>query len=143
MNGGKRSEEVLPGENPPKKKRGRPRKVRTEEEVENVKKRAKKPKKVDLFYVSPELAKIIGTRKREKIDLSQCMTRVWRYIRVNNLLDPKNKRYFTPNYIMRPVFGSVRILGFGILVFRLVKSKLSDYHCHGIVIFKMKLVPRD
>ena len=29
------------------------------------------------------------------------------------------------------------------LVFRLVKSKLSDYHCHGIVIFKMKLVPRD
>ena len=44
-NAGKRSEEVLLGENPPKKKRGRPRKVRTEEEVETAKKRTKKPKK--------------------------------------------------------------------------------------------------
>merc|ERR1719219_2226628 len=43
--GGKISEEVLPGENPPKKKRGRPRKVRTEEEGETVQKRTKKPKK--------------------------------------------------------------------------------------------------
>ena len=43
--GGKRGEEVLPGENPPKKKRGRPRKIRTEEEEENVKKRTRKPKK--------------------------------------------------------------------------------------------------
>ena len=42
---GKRSEDVLPGENPPKKKRGRPRKVRTEEEGETVQKRTKKPKK--------------------------------------------------------------------------------------------------
>ena len=42
---GKRSEEGLPGEIPPKKKRGRPRKVRTEEEGESVKKRSKKPKK--------------------------------------------------------------------------------------------------
>ena len=100
MNGGKRSEEVLPGENPPKKKRGRPRKVRTEEQVE-------KPK----FYVSPELAKIIGTKKREKIDRSQCMKRVWAYIKKNNLLDPKDKRFFTPDNTMAPVFGSVKIMG--------------------------------
>ena len=45
-NGGvKRNEDVLSGENPPKKKRGRPRKVRTEEEGETVQKRTKKPKK--------------------------------------------------------------------------------------------------
>ena len=74
QSGGKRSEEVFPGENPPKKKRGRPRKVRTEEQVE-------KPK----FYVSPELAKIIGTRKREKIDRPQIMRLVWRYVHENNL----------------------------------------------------------
>merc|ERR1719219_860128 len=43
--GGHISEEALPGENPPKKKRGRPRKVRTEEEGETVKKRTRKPKK--------------------------------------------------------------------------------------------------
>ena len=74
QSGGKRSEEVFPGEDPPKKKRGRPRKVRTEEQVE-------KPK----FYVSPELAKIIGTRKREKIDRPQIMRLVWRYVHENNL----------------------------------------------------------
>ena len=43
--GVKRNEDVLSGENPPKKKRGRPRKVRTEEEAETVQKRTKKPKK--------------------------------------------------------------------------------------------------
>ena len=67
--------------------------------------------KVEIFYVSPELAKIIGTKKREKIDRSQCMKRVWAYIKKNNLLDPKDKRFFTPDNTMAAVFGSVKIMG--------------------------------
>ena len=62
--------------------------------------------------VSKELAAIIGTAKGEKISRPQVVKRLWAYLKEKNLQDPENKRYFTPDARMEPVFGSERIKAF-------------------------------
>merc|ERR1712077_190771 len=59
--------------------------------------------------VSDELAKIIGTKKGEKISRPQCTKRLWAYLKEKGLLDPQNKQWFTPNDTMAPIFGTEKI----------------------------------
>merc|ERR1711915_293300 len=59
--------------------------------------------------VSAELASIIGTAKGEKISRPQVVKRLWAYLKEENLQDPENKQYFTPDAKMEPIFGSERI----------------------------------
>ena len=35
--------------------------------------------------------------------------KLWAYLKANNLQDPENKQYFTPDDTMEPVFGSEKI----------------------------------
>ena len=62
--------------------------------------------------VSKELAAIIGTDKGEKISRPQVVKRLWAYLKENNLQDPENKQFFTPDAKMEPVFGNERIKAF-------------------------------
>ena len=62
--------------------------------------------------VSKELAAIIGTAKGEKISRPQVVKKLWAYLKENNLQDPENKQFFTPDAKMEPVFGSERIKAF-------------------------------
>ena len=62
--------------------------------------------------VSKELAAIIGTAKGEKISRPQVVKRLWAYLKENNLQDPENKQFFTPDAKMEPVFGSERMKAF-------------------------------
>jgi len=59
--------------------------------------------------VSEGLAKIIGTKKGEKISRPQVVKRLWAYLKEKNLQDPENKQFFTPDSTMAPIFGTERI----------------------------------
>merc|ERR1739848_240935 len=59
--------------------------------------------------VSDERAKIIGTKKGEKISRPQCTKRLWAYLKEKDLQDPQNKQWFTPNDTMAPIFGTEKI----------------------------------
>merc|ERR1712020_123088 len=59
--------------------------------------------------VSDELAKIIGTKKGEKISRPQCTKRLGAYLKEKDLQDPQNKQWFTPNDTMAPIFGTEKI----------------------------------
>ena len=72
-------------------------------------------KKTDInmeLNVSKELAAIIGTAKGEKISRPEVDKRLWAYVKANNLQDPENKQFFTPDAKMEPVFGNERIKAF-------------------------------
>jgi len=58
--------------------------------------------------VSPALAEIIGTRKGEQVSRPQVLKKLWAYVTEKNLRDPKNKLCFTPDDLMKPIFGSER-----------------------------------
>merc|ERR1712241_1071949 len=59
--------------------------------------------------VSDDLAKILGTKKGEKISRPQCTKRLWAYLKENKLQDPENKQWFTPDETMAPIFGTEKI----------------------------------
>ena len=76
---------------------------------------AEKSKKTGIkkeFNVSEDLRKIIGTNKGEKITRPQVVKRLWEYVKDNNLQDPQNKQWFTPDKTMAPVFGTKKIKAF-------------------------------
>ena len=76
---------------------------------------AEKSKKTGIkkeFNVSEDLRKIIGTNKGEKITRPQVVKRLWEYVKDNNLQDPENKQWFTPDKTMAPVFGTKKIKAF-------------------------------
>jgi len=58
--------------------------------------------------ISPELAKIIGTKKGEQLYMPQVIKKLWAYIKENNLLDPNNEDFFTPDKAMEGIFGTKR-----------------------------------
>ena len=62
------------------------------------------------FNVSEDLRKIIGTNKGEKITRPQVVKRLWEYVKDNNLQDPENKQWFTPDKTMAPVFGTKKLI---------------------------------
>ena len=76
---------------------------------------AEKSKKTGIkkeFNVSEDLRKIIGTNEGEKITRPQVVKRLWEYVKDNNLQDPENKQWFTPDKTMAPVFGTKKIKAF-------------------------------
>jgi chromatin remodeling complex protein RSC6 len=51
------------------------------------------------------------------------MKRLWAYLKANNLQDPENKQWFTPDKKMALVFGSEKIKAFGMTKY--LKNHLS------------------
>merc|ERR1719220_31100 len=71
--------------------------------------------------VSTDLQAIIG---KEKISRPQCVKALWAYIKENNLQDPDQKQYFTPDKKMAKVFGSTRMRCFSMTKF--FKAHLTE-----------------
>merc|ERR1711933_332710 len=63
--------------------------------------------------ISPELAKIIGTKKGEQVSRPQVIKKLWAYLKEKNLQDPTNKQFFTPDKTMEGIFGTKRQKCFG------------------------------
>ncbi len=73
--------------------------------------------------LSPELASIVDAKKDEKLARSEIIKRLWAYLKANNLQDPANKQWFTPDTKMAPVFGKEKIKAFGMAKY--LKTHLS------------------
>ena len=73
--------------------------------------------------LSAELAAIVSEKKDEKLSRSEIIKRLWAYLKANNLQDPENKQYFTPDKKMAPVFGDEKIKAFGMAKY--LKAHLS------------------
>ena len=73
--------------------------------------------------LSTELATIVGAKKDEKLARSEIIKRLWAYLKANNLQDPANKQFFTPDAKMAPVFGKEKIKAFGMAKY--LKTHLS------------------
>merc|ERR1712002_889268 len=58
--------------------------------------------------ISPELAKIIGTKKGEQMSRGEVVKKLWAYLKEHNLQDPDQKQFFTPNKDMEGIFGNER-----------------------------------
>jgi len=70
--------------------------------------------------LSADLADIVGKKEASR---AECIKQLWAYIKKNNLQDPENKQFFTPDKKMSKVFGSDRIRAFGMAKF--LSSHLS------------------
>jgi len=66
------------------------------------------------FYVSPELADIIGKNVASR---PECIKGLWAYIKRYNLQDADNKQYIIPDARMAKVFGYDRMRGFSMSKF--------------------------
>merc|ERR1711974_5101 len=78
--------------------------------------------------VSPELAAIIGMKEASR---AQCVKQLWAYLKDNNLQDPENKQFFTPDKKMAKVFGTERIRAFSMSKYlsnHLGRSKAKIYY---------------
>ena len=64
--------------------------------------------------LSADLAAIVG---KDEASRAECIKLLWAYLKKNNLQDPENKQYFTPDKKMAKVFGSDRIRAFGMAKF--------------------------
>ena len=53
--------------------------------------------------LSPELADIVG---KKFLSRAECIRELWAYLKENNLFDPENKQYFTPDAKLAKIFGS-------------------------------------
>merc|ERR1712002_1404291 len=71
--------------------------------------------------LSAELADVCGVKEASR---AQCIKHLWAYLKKNNLQDPENKQYFTPDKKMQPVFGEERMRAFAMSKF--LKPHLSD-----------------
>jgi upstream activation factor subunit UAF30 len=71
--------------------------------------------------LSADLAAIVGTTEASR---GTCIKELWAYLKKNNLQDPANKQYFTPDKKMAKVFGTEKIRGFGMAKF--LGAHLSD-----------------
>merc|ERR1712223_507414 len=64
--------------------------------------------------LSEDLAAIVGKKEAGR---AECIKELWAYLKKNNLQDPDNKQYFTPDKKMAKVFGTDRIRAFGMAKF--------------------------
>jgi len=46
------------------------------------------------YKLSPELADIVGKKEASR---AECIKQLWAYLKKNELQDPENKQYFTPD----------------------------------------------
>merc|ERR1712001_165126 len=77
------------------------------------KKTSKMPKGAGLtkpMTLSAELAEVVGKKEASR---AECIKQLWAYLKKNNLQDPANKQYFTPDKKLAKIFGSDRIRAFG------------------------------
>ena len=65
---------------------------------------------IGMWKLSPELADIVGHRFA---GLAECLKELWAYLKKNNLQDPENMQYFTPDKKMAKIFGSDKVRAFG------------------------------
>ena len=68
-----------------------------------------KPKKL-----SVDLAAIVG---KDEASQAECMRLLWEYLKRNNLQDPRNPQFFTPDNKMAKVFGHGPTRTFGMAKF--------------------------
>lgn len=59
--------------------------------------------------VSPQLAAVIGTNETTR---GQMVSKVWDYIRKNNLQNPANKREILADAKLEPIFGAKKVTMF-------------------------------
>jgi chromatin remodeling complex protein RSC6 len=71
--------------------------------MEYIKKRGPKLK------VSADLKAIIG---KDEASRQECVKELWAYLKKNNLQDPENKQFFTPDKKMAKVFGTEKMRAF-------------------------------
>ena len=64
--------------------------------------------------LSPELADIVGKKEASR---AECVKQLWAYLKKNNLQDPENKQFFTPDKKMAKVFGTERMRAFAMSKF--------------------------
>ena len=50
--------------------------------------------------LSAELAEVVGMKEASR---AECIKQLWAYLKKNNLQDPENKQYFTPDKKMAKV----------------------------------------
>ena len=71
--------------------------------------------------LSADLAAVVGQKQASR---AECIKQLWAYLKKNNLQDPENKQYFTPDKKMAKIFGTEKIRGFGMAKF--LTSHLSE-----------------
>merc|ERR1711936_695330 len=64
--------------------------------------------------LSAELADIVGKKEASR---AECIKQLWAYLKKNNLQDPENRQFFTPDKKMAKVFGNDKIRAFGMAKF--------------------------
>jgi len=103
--------ESLTEAKPSRKRKQKPKEI-PEASQEKTKESPEKPKTgyMKPMKVSSDLADIIG---RNEASRSDCVKLLWEYLKKNNLQDPANKQYFTPDDKMAKIFGTERVKGFG------------------------------
>jgi chromatin remodeling complex protein RSC6 len=89
-----------------------------------------------VIKVSADLAAIIG---KDKASFFECYYLLKAYIKKNNLKDPENKQYFTPDKKMAKIFGSDSITIFSItkVINKHFPSTLKLEHMPEEVILKI------
>ena len=90
------------------------RKKSSKKSKDGKKKRTAPAALIKVMNVSNELADIIATKKASR---PQAIKGLWAYIKKNNLQDPSQRQYFTPDAKMAKVFGEDKIRGFGMAKF--------------------------
>merc|ERR1712029_840738 len=78
--------------------------------------------------LSADLADIVGKKEASR---AECIKLLWAYLKKNNLQDPENKQFFTPDKKMAKVFGNDRIRAFGMAKFPLRTLVLSVLNCQS------------
>ena len=68
--------------------------------------------------LSADLAEIVGKKEASR---AECVKQLWAYLKKNNLQDPENKQFFTPDARMSKIFGKDRMRAF-------VTSKFLSAH---------------
>merc|ERR1711944_349313 len=106
--GGKKSNKIIKKRSSKKSKDGK-------------KKRTAPAALVKVMNVSDELADIIGMKKASR---PQAIKGLWAYIKKNNLQDPVQRQYFTPDAKMAKVFGKAKMKT--IHMSKYLSSNLSD-----------------
>ena len=64
--------------------------------------------------LSADLAEVVGKKEASR---AECVKQLWAYLKKNNLQDPENKQFFTPDKKMAKIFGPDRIRAFSMSKF--------------------------
>ena len=72
------------------------------------KKRSRKGDKM-FKILSTELADLVHAKKNEVMKYKMIWDRLWNYITTHKIRDPKDKRMFTPDEKLKPIFGKDKI----------------------------------